>query len=364
MSLRPQQINDIPEQTIAVAKAAFPKGNVYMTMRDELGVFYSDEAFAEVFSTRGQPAESPWRLALVTVMQFAENLTDRQAADAVRARIILAVLVTPASIMDNTPMLDLERWTRFRWKLQPHIAVGDTKYGTLANIVGLEQDGIRAFLAVPDPSVRTKLYSQERFQYDAEQDGYTCPQGQFLPLSRFDRLQQAFMYRTSPKVCNACPLKTEYTTSRYGRIVRRSVAQEYLDRVRAYRTTPAYHKALRKRSIWIEPLFGEAKQWHQLVQFRLRRLEKVNIQALLIAAGQNIKRLLSRRERPKPLKPVAAQGLDMPATLVNAVSRCFLSFGSKISCHQPVVLPFPGTSLEQSAMALSTFSTGCFEDVH
>jgi transposase len=102
--------------------------------------------------------------------------------DGGRARIILAVLVTPASIMDNTPMLDLERWTRFRWKLQPHIAVGDTKYGTLANIVGLEQDGIRAYLAVPDPSVRTKLYSQERFQYDAEQDGYTCPHGQFTPI--------------------------------------------------------------------------------------------------------------------------------------------------------------------------------------
>jgi transposase len=87
MSLHPQPINDIPEQTIAVAQAAFPKGNVYMTMRDELGVFYTDKAFAELFSSRGQPAESPWRLALVTIMQFAENLTDRQAADAVRSRI-------------------------------------------------------------------------------------------------------------------------------------------------------------------------------------------------------------------------------------------------------------------------------------
>jgi transposase len=87
MSLHPQPINDIPEQTVAVAKAAFPKGNVYMTMRDELGVFYWDEAFAELFANCGQPAECPWRLALVTVMQFAENLTDRQAADAVRSRI-------------------------------------------------------------------------------------------------------------------------------------------------------------------------------------------------------------------------------------------------------------------------------------
>jgi transposase len=87
MSLHPRPVNDVPEQTVEVAKAAFPKGNVYMKMRDELGVFYTDEAFAELFPTRGQPAESPWRLALITIMQFAENLTDRQAADAVRGRI-------------------------------------------------------------------------------------------------------------------------------------------------------------------------------------------------------------------------------------------------------------------------------------
>jgi transposase len=87
MCLHPSPINEIPEQTIAVAKAAFPKGNVYMWMRDELGVFYTDETFAELFATQGQPAECAWRLALITIMQFAENLTDRQAAEAVRSRI-------------------------------------------------------------------------------------------------------------------------------------------------------------------------------------------------------------------------------------------------------------------------------------
>ena len=87
MSLKPQVIGPIPEHTIEVAKAAFPKGNTYMKMRDEMGVFFSDEQFADLFSSRRQLALSPWRLALVTIMQYAENLTDRQAADAVRARI-------------------------------------------------------------------------------------------------------------------------------------------------------------------------------------------------------------------------------------------------------------------------------------
>jgi transposase len=87
MSLRPQPIDPVPEQTARIARAAFPKGNVYLQMRDELGTCYTDEEFAHLYPTRGQPALSPWRLALVTVMQFAENLSDRQAAEAVRARI-------------------------------------------------------------------------------------------------------------------------------------------------------------------------------------------------------------------------------------------------------------------------------------
>lgn len=87
MTLHPRYVPDVPEETAKVAKAAFRKGNRYMQMRDELGTLFNDEQFADLFPNVGQVAESPWRLALVTVMQFAENLTDRQAADAVRGRI-------------------------------------------------------------------------------------------------------------------------------------------------------------------------------------------------------------------------------------------------------------------------------------
>ncbi len=87
MSLHPHPVGPVPEETARVARAAFPKGNRYMRMRDTIGVMYTDDAFAPVFSWRGQPAETPWRLALVTIMQYAEGLSDRQAADAVRGRI-------------------------------------------------------------------------------------------------------------------------------------------------------------------------------------------------------------------------------------------------------------------------------------
>src|SRR4051812_27379800 len=87
MSLRPAEIAPVPATTAQVAVAAFPRGCAAMRMRDELGAIYDDQMFASLFPARGQPAYSPWRLALVTVLQFAEGLPDRQAADAVRDRI-------------------------------------------------------------------------------------------------------------------------------------------------------------------------------------------------------------------------------------------------------------------------------------
>ena len=87
MSLQPGLASSVPELTARVARAAFPKGNSYLRLRDELGPVFRDGDFADLYPRRGQPALPPWKLALVTVMQFAEDLSDRQAADAVRGRI-------------------------------------------------------------------------------------------------------------------------------------------------------------------------------------------------------------------------------------------------------------------------------------
>src|SRR5919199_4799122 len=85
--LRPMPIEPVPPETARVARAAFPKGNRYLRVADELDRLFTDEAFGALFPTHGQPACPPWRLALVTILQFAEGLSDRQAANAVRSRI-------------------------------------------------------------------------------------------------------------------------------------------------------------------------------------------------------------------------------------------------------------------------------------
>jgi transposase len=87
MSLQPQAIPPVPDATATTARAAFPRGNRYLTMRDELGTLFTDQDFVDLYPVRGQPAYAPWRLALVLIFQFAEHLSDQQAADAVRGRI-------------------------------------------------------------------------------------------------------------------------------------------------------------------------------------------------------------------------------------------------------------------------------------
>src|SRR5258707_5716972 len=87
MSLHPISPEAVPAETARIAHAAFPKGSMAMTIRDELGCIYKDEQFMGLYAERGQPARSPWRLAIVCILQFTEGLSDRQAAEAVRGRI-------------------------------------------------------------------------------------------------------------------------------------------------------------------------------------------------------------------------------------------------------------------------------------
>jgi len=114
MSLHPHIIEPVPEETARIARAAFPKGHPSLTFRDALGTIFQDEDFITLFPAWGQPGLPPWRLALVTIMQFRENLADRQAAEAVRARIDWKYLLS----LDLTdPGFDFSVLSEFRDRL-------------------------------------------------------------------------------------------------------------------------------------------------------------------------------------------------------------------------------------------------------
>ncbi|MFQ5811434.1 MAG: IS1182 family transposase, partial [Armatimonadota bacterium] len=213
---------------------------------------------------------------------------NQYVVDGGKARIILATLVTAATVMENSPMLDLARWVRFRWRLRPKQATGDKTYATLENIKGLEDDGLKAYVPLPDWSRRTGLYGPDKFTYLPERDVYLCPQGQELSRTRAKYTESVHIYQARAGVCHACPVKSACTDSAKGRLIHRPFDQAYIERVRRYHETAACQRAIRKRQSWLEPLFGEAKAVHGLRRFRLRGLEKVNTEALMTAAGQNL----------------------------------------------------------------------------
>jgi transposase len=114
MSLKTNQMQPVPEETTRVARAAFPKGNAYLTLRDQLGTIFDDEDFLDLYPADGQPGLPPWRLALVTLLQFRENLPDRQAAEAVRSRIDWKYLL---GLELSDPGFDFSVLSEFRTRL-------------------------------------------------------------------------------------------------------------------------------------------------------------------------------------------------------------------------------------------------------
>jgi transposase len=245
--------------------------------------------------------------------------------DGGKARVILDVLVTPAEVTENLPMLELLFRSRFRWRLRPRSVTGDAAYGTVENVAGVEKAGIRAYVVLPKHDERRgPMFSKNEFVYDAKKDLYICPQGQTLRRQGCDYKERSIRYAAKPSACNPCPLKPRCTKGKKkGRWIRRSFEEEYLERLRDYQDTEPYRKALRKRQVWVEPLFGEAKDWHGSRRFRLRRLEKVNIEALLIAAGQNIKRLLTYGRRG-PRRPAQVTALRQASRLPTRMSSVAL----------------------------------------
>ncbi|MBA2443975.1 MAG: transposase [Nocardioidaceae bacterium] len=149
------------------------------------------------------PDAAPMSTGLGTALDYH----DHYVVDGGTARIILAALVTPADVMENVPLRDLLWRVCFRRKLRPGQVTGDTTYGTVENIVAVEDAGIQAFFPLPDFDHRCPFYGKDKFAYDAEHDEYRCPQGQRLPRRKTKHTEAEVMYRADAATCNACAVK-------------------------------------------------------------------------------------------------------------------------------------------------------------
>lgn len=242
--------------------------------------------------------------------------------DGGKARVILTALVTKADVKDNQPMLDLLWHTTFRWRLRPHHVTGDSVYRTIPNLKAIEDAGIRAYMPAIDYTWgKRSLFRKDDFAYDEERDVYRCPAGQVLRNTGARKKLRLTRYVADPETCNACSLKSRCTEGRSGRAVNRNFDEEYFEKVKGYYGLAAYKKAMRKRKVWIEPMFAEAKQWHGMERVRLRTLERVNCEVLVTAAGQNVKRLLTFGPR-RPKRTAQAAALRPPGKrLLRSVHR-------------------------------------------
>lgn len=247
---------------------------------------------------------------------------DHYAVDGGKARIIVGVLVTPADVQDNQAFLDLLDRARFRFQLHVRRAIADSKYATGENLRGLAERGIVGYMPVVDHEQSSPLFRHRDFAYHPEMDAYRCPQGELLTFRGNSYTTRSRKYEASAAVCLACPLRAQCTDGAKGRVISRPFDEDYRELARQRETTEAFKKALRKRQVWVEPLFGEAKDWHQLRRFRLRGLVGVNIQGLLVAAGQNLKRWLAAMRRGHRPAGAPPSGARLPAfSLVGPRSR-------------------------------------------
>jgi hypothetical protein len=217
--------------------------------------------------------------------------------------------------------------------------VADTKYGTVDNYLACYDLGVNAH--IPDlkrtqqgRDNRRGIFTEEAFRYEPETDTYLCPGGQHLKKRNYNPKRDAFEYKCAIKVCRACSLVTQCTTSQYGRSLKRHRRQEDLDKMRSAAQSQSSQKDIHTRQHLMERSFARATRYG-FKRARWRRLWRVRIQEYLISTIQNIMTLLSYgKERG------IAKGCSLPAIKKRSFSSdsAFLNIRSAFFrfCKEPL----------------------------
>jgi hypothetical protein len=334
MSLSPQELGTIPEETARVAHAACPKGTLAMRLRDALGELYQDEQFAALYPVEGQPAYEPWRLAVVTVLQYAEGLTDRQAANAVGERMdwkyslgleltdpgfdfsvvrissasgrgrggdpvarsapggVQAAGLAEAPVASNAPTpQDLAQH-----HLLPEEQIVDTGYVDADLLVRSQQNSGITLLGpvLADNSWQSqadKGFDVAHFHLDWQAQLATRPQGhtshRWSPAG--ERMEVVF----AKEVCAACPVRNDCTkSSTTGRVLhmRPQAAHAALQARRQEQDTRAFRQAYQTRA-GIEATHALAVRGMGRRRARSDGLHKTQLQHVLTAVAINLVRI-------------------------------------------------------------------------
>jgi len=221
-----------------------------------------------------------------------------------RLGIITDTHATPANVHDS--IVYLGRLDRQRERFGFHVgAVGlDAGYATSGIAKGLEDRGVLGVIGYRRPTPpRAGMMANKVFHYEAEADGYRCPQGQLLAYATTDRTGYRH-YKSNPAICRICPLLASCTASRNAtRLITRHVWADVRERTDAHRLTPWGKRIYKRRQETVERSFADAKQLHGHRYARFRGLVAVARQCLLAAAAQNIKKIALALTPPPVVSP-------------------------------------------------------------
>lgn len=215
---------------------------------------------------------------------------DHRTVDGVHA-LIVDTFVTPATVHDSQPYLARLDHVRERFGLEVAVAGLDAGYFTPHICKGLVERGIFGLIGYHRPTHRDGYFYKHDYHYDAVRDGYVCPDGQFLAYRTTNRLGYR-EYAASASACEACAVRARCTQSRAGaKLVTRHIWQHYKELVDANRLTGKGKELYKRRKETVERSFADAKQLHGHRYARYRGLAKVQAQAFLAAACQNMKKM-------------------------------------------------------------------------
>lgn len=214
--------------------------------------------------------------------------------------IITDTYTTPANVHDSIPYLARLDRQRDRFNLDVRGVGLDAGYATAGIAYGLEDRDIIGVTGYRRPTHRKGYLPKRKYQYEADQDGYRCPEGQLLAYATTDRNGYRH-YKSDPKVCAQCPLLASCTNNaKNQKTVTRHVWQDARDRVDSHRLTDWGKALYRRRKETVERSFADAKQLHGHRYARYRGLTAVSWQCLLAAAAQNIKKIAMAVTKNQP----------------------------------------------------------------
>ena len=257
-----------------------------------------------------------------------------------QSEIITATEVTPGEVNEAHLLSTLLAMHQDNTQTTADTVVADTKYGTVENYLACCDLGVNAHIpdlkrSQQERESRRGIFTEEAFLYDPESDTYLCPGGHHLKKRNYNPKRDAFEYKCSIKVCRACSLVTQCTTSQYGRSLKRHRRQEDLDKMRNAAQSQTSEKDIHTRQHLMERSFARATRYG-FKRARWRRLWRVRIQEYLISATQNIMVLLSYgKERGM------AKAFALPLTKKLSFSLHLLFFNIRAAFYKLCTAPFP-----------------------